>query len=56
MSSVVMLGDTWYDAKGAAECGVDFVACSYGYGTVEAMEKYKPVAWAETVEDIISCV
>ncbi len=50
--SAVMLGDTWYDAKGAAECGVDFIACSYGYGSDEAMEKYRPVAWAKTVGEL----
>ena len=49
----VMLGDTWYDAKGAMECGVDFIACNYGYGTVETMEKYKPVAWADKPEDLL---
>lgn len=48
----VMLGDTWYDAKGAMECGVDFIACSYGYGANDEMEKYNPVAWAHKPSDI----
>ena len=46
LDEAVMLGDTWYDAKGAWECGVDFIACSYGYGADEEMAKYNPVAWA----------
>lgn len=52
----VMLGDTWYDAKGAQECSVDFIACPYGYGADEAMAKYNPVAWASTPEEIINLV
>lgn len=52
----VMLGDTWYDAKGAQECSVDFIACSYGYGEDDAMAKYNPVAWASTPEEIINLV
>lgn len=53
LDKAVMLGDTLYDACGAAECGVDFIACSYGYGTRESMERYNPVAWAETPGDIL---
>lgn len=53
LSEAVMLGDTWYDAKGAMECGVDFVACSYGYGSDEEMAKYNPVAWADSVQSIL---
>lgn len=50
----VMLGDTWYDAQGAYLCGVDFIACSYGYGEDKAMERFKPVAWANTPLDILN--
>lgn len=53
LKEAVMLGDTWYDAKGAFECGVDFIACSYGYGADEEMAKYSPVAWAESTLDIL---
>lgn len=53
LKDAVMLGDTWYDAKGAMECGVDFIACSYGYGKNEDMEKYNPVAWAHTPKEIV---
>ena len=34
----VMLGDTYFDARGAKQCGVDFIGIAYGYGTVEAMK------------------
>lgn len=52
----VMLGDTWYDAKGAQECSVDFIACSYGYGSNEAMAEYSPVAWADSPEEIVGLI
>ena len=50
--NAVMLGDTWYDARGAAECSVDFIACSYGYGSNEDMAMYNPVAWASSPGEI----
>ena len=52
--SAVMLGDTWYDAKGAFECGVDFIACRYGYGDNEEMEKYDPAARADSPSELVS--
>lgn len=54
--NAVMLGDTWYDAKGARECSVDFIACSYGYGSDDAMAEYNPVAWASTPEEIAKII
>ena len=51
-ASAVMLGDTWYAAKGAWECGVDFIACRYGYGDNAEMDKYSPVAHADSPEEI----
>lgn len=52
----VMIGDTWYDAEGAMQCKVDFIACSYGYGTKQSIEKYNPVFWAESPEDILKAL
>lgn len=52
LAHTVMLGDTWYDAKGAMECGVDFIACSYGYGNDEDMQRYNPIAWARSPKEI----
>lgn len=42
--SVVMIGDTKYDAEGAALTGVDFIGCLYGYGTREEMARFCPQA------------
>lgn len=51
--SVVMLGDTWFDAKGARLCGVDFIGVKYGYGAVEPMEREGAVAFADSPQDIL---
>ena len=37
--NIVMIGDTWFDTKGARLCGVDFVGVEYGYGDLESMKK-----------------
>ncbi len=52
----VMLGDTFYDAKGAEETGVDFIACSYGYGSDEAMREYHPTLWAKAPGELIELI
>lgn len=52
-SQAVILGDTFYDGEGAQLCGVDFIACSYGYGSNEEMAKYNPIAWAHKPGDIL---
>ncbi len=55
-ADAVMLGDTWYDAKGARECSVDFIACAYGYGDNDAMAEYNPVAWANSPIEILEVI
>lgn len=44
----VMLGDTWYDAKGAKLCGVDFIGVRYGYGKTADMEEQGTKLFADT--------
>ena len=48
----VMLGDTWYDAKGARLCGVDFIGVRYGYGDIGAMEEQGASVFAGTPGEI----
>lgn len=36
-AEIVMIGDTYFDAKGAKVSGVDFVGVEYGYGTNQSM-------------------
>lgn len=48
----VMLGDTFYDTRGAAECGIDFIGVEYGYGDIEAMKREGAEIFAKTPGDI----
>ena len=52
-SRCIMVGDTKYDAQGAAETGVDFIGCLYGYGTREEMENfYKDAVFVSSPDEI----
>lgn len=51
--NAVMIGDTFFDAKGAEQCGVDFIACNYGYGDNSEMLKYNPAGIANKPSDIL---
>ncbi len=51
---VVMLGDTHFDAKGAKQCGVDFIAVEYGYGSIDAMKNEGAKIFAKTPSDLLS--
>ena len=44
----VMVGDRFYDAEGAAEAGIDFVAAMYGFAKDGELEGYPCVCRAET--------
>ena len=37
---IVMIGDTKYDADGAASVGCDLIGCLFGYGTKKEIEEY----------------
>ncbi len=52
--SVIMLGDTYFDARGARQCGVDFIGVEYGYGSVETMRQEGAKVFAKTPSDLIS--
>ena len=39
----VMVGDRKYDILGAREAGIDCIAVSYGYGSVQELEQAGPV-------------
>lgn len=51
--SVIMLGDTYFDARGAKQCGVDFIGVEYGYGSVETMRQEGAEVFAKTPLDLI---
>ena len=49
---IAMVGDTYFDARGARLCGVDFVGVTYGYGDRESMEKEGATVFAENVSEL----
>jgi len=48
-----MLGDTYFDARGARQCGVDFIGVEYGYGSTEAMKDEGAEVFAKTPADLL---
>lgn len=50
----VMLGDTWFDARGARLCGVDFIGVTYGYGDFNSMKREGAAAFAASPGDVLS--
>lgn len=52
-NKTVMIGDTYFDARGARMCGVDFIGVEYGYGSIEAMKNEGARVFAETPSDIL---
>lgn len=51
-SKVVLVGDTRFDANGAAQVGIDCIGVLYGFGTREQLEEAGAKHIAETIEDI----
>ena len=51
-AKTVLIGDTFYDARGARECGVDFVGVEYGYGSLQAMRDEGAQRFAKTPADV----
>ncbi|MBQ8056878.1 MAG: HAD hydrolase-like protein [Ruminococcus sp.] len=50
--SVVMIGDTKFDAKGAVYCKVDFIGVTYGYGKKQDMIDAGGKVFAETPQEL----
>lgn len=51
--NTVMLGDTYFDARGARLCNVDFIGVEYGYGTTEQMISDGAEVFAKNPSDIL---
>lgn len=49
---VVMVGDTHFDARGAAQCAVDFIGVLYGYGTREELTGQGATVLARDVDQL----
>lgn len=54
--SSIMIGDRYYDIRGAAENGISSAGVLYGYGNREELEKAGASYIAEKVNDILFCV
>lgn len=52
----VMIGDTWFDAKGARLSGIDFIGVEYGYGSLEAMREQGTKAFAKKPMEIFDLI
>lgn len=50
----VLVGDSKYDAEGALQAGIDFIAVTYGFGfkSEAGAAEYFPAAVCRTVEEI----
>lgn len=52
----LMIGDTKFDAIGAAACGLDCLGVSFGFGTPEDLLRHGALAVAETPAEILENV
>ena len=50
---VILVGDREYDVLGAREAGLDCLAVSYGYGSVEELTKAGPLKIAGSAEEVL---
>ena len=50
--NTVMIGDTWFDAEGAAKAGVDFIGVLYGFGRKSEMESFGFSRFARDPEEL----
>ena len=53
---VILVGDRVYDAKGAAECGIDSVGVLWGHGSAEEISSSGFTYTAKTTEDVLLIV
>ncbi len=51
-SRVVLIGDSIYDAVGAKDSGIDFLAAAYGFGIDEARDRDVSIGIAHNTDDI----
>lgn len=57
-SEAVLVGDSFYDAVGAEEAGIDFIGVTYGFGfkTEEDVQQYKNVGTVNLPIDILDII
>jgi phosphoglycolate phosphatase len=52
----VMVGDTEFDAKGAEEAGVPFLAVTYGFANMDEMLKYPNIGTADSPAEVLDMI
>lgn len=52
-AKMVLVGDTFYDTKGALSAGIDFIGVNYGYGDKKLMVEWGGKNFADTPMDIL---
>lgn len=52
-NQVLMVGDKEHDILGARKAGVECLAVSYGYGTMEELTEAKPLQIADSAEEVL---
>ncbi len=56
VGQTLMVGDTAFDVIGAAAHGISTIGVSWGYGTVEDMEKAGAIAIAHSMEELVALI
>ena len=49
----ILIGDTMFDAEGAKNVGIDFIAVTYGYGTMESLKATDALTFIDSPEGIV---
>jgi len=52
----VMIGDSLYDMEGANALGMDAIAVTYGFGSLEELQSHNPAYIADTLDDILNII
>ena len=48
----VLIGDTRFDGEGAQLSDIDFIGVTYGFGTIEELNEFKPIALLKDTQEI----
>lgn len=54
--SMVMVGDRMHDIRGAARNGLDSVAVTFGYGSMEELEQAKPTYMVASIDELMTVI
>lgn len=54
--NAVIIGDTFFDTKGAVQTGIDFVGANYGYGDIDKMIEAGGEVFADTPLEIYDLI